>query len=58
MAFAFYEDEDFLDRLVHTLLRRGGADCLSTQEAGRRGASDPSQLEFAAAQRRIIVTFD
>ena len=58
MAFVVYEDEDVLDRLVRTLLIGGGADCLSTQEAGRRGSSDPDQLEFAAAQGRVIVTFN
>ena len=58
MAFPFYEDEDILDRLVRTLLLGGGADCLSTEEAGRRGSPDAIQLEFATAQGRVIVTFN
>ena len=58
MAFGFYEDEDFLDHLTRKLLREGGADCLSTEEAGRRGSPDPSQLDFASKMGRAIVTFN
>jgi hypothetical protein len=39
-------------------MREGGADCLSTEEAGRRGSPDPSQLEFATEMGRAIVTFN
>lgn len=31
---------------------------LTTQEAGRGGSADIDQLAFAAAQQRVIVSFD
>ena len=58
MAFGFYEDEDFMDHLTRKLMLEGGADCLSTEEAGRRGNPDPSQLDFATEIGRAIVTFN
>ncbi len=52
----------FLDEHVATLVARGlrqrGADVLTIGEAGRSGMPDPDQLRFAAAQQRVVVTFD
>jgi hypothetical protein len=39
-------------------LRRHGVDVLTAQEAGRCGLLDQDQLAFAAAEERVMVTFD
>jgi hypothetical protein len=39
-------------------LRRRGVDCLTVQEAGRSGLSDPDQLAFARTEGRVLVTMD
>ena len=39
-------------------LRRRGIDVLTAQDAGRCGTPDPDQLTFAAAEGRVLVTFD
>jgi predicted nuclease of predicted toxin-antitoxin system len=39
-------------------LRRHRIDVLTAQEAGRCGLPDPEQLAFAAAEDRVLVTFD
>jgi hypothetical protein len=39
-------------------LRRRGVDVLTAHEAGRCGLPDPEQVQFAAAQQRVMVTFD
>lgn len=39
-------------------LRRHGIDVLTAQDAGRCGASDQDQLTFAAAEERVLATFD
>ncbi|MEZ6070191.1 MAG: DUF5615 family PIN-like protein [Pirellulales bacterium] len=38
--------------------RAEGIDALSTPESGRLGASDESQLEWAANQERTLVSFN
>jgi predicted nuclease of predicted toxin-antitoxin system len=38
--------------------RRLGLDVISTEEVGRKGANDDSQLEFAASQGRVLITRD
>lgn len=47
-----------MDPAVARGLRRRGIDCLTTQEAGNFGSDDPDQLDFATAEKRMIVTFD
>jgi len=50
-------DEDVYGAVAISL-RRLGIDAVSTPEVGRRGESDESQLEFALAEGRVIVTFN
>jgi predicted nuclease of predicted toxin-antitoxin system len=53
----FYTDEHFPEP-VSQALRRHGVDVLTTHEAGREGSPDADQLAFAAADERVMVTFD
>ena len=53
----FHFDEH-MDPDIAAALRRHGIDATTTIEAGLRTASDDSQLEYARAQRRVIVTDD
>ena len=50
-----YLDED-VDVLVAELIRARGLHVLTTQEAGRAGQDDESQLDYAAQQGRSILT--
>jgi predicted nuclease of predicted toxin-antitoxin system len=51
----FYLDED-LSPNIAKILRRGGIDAPSAHEAGMCGSSDQSQLDFAATEKRCLVT--
>ena len=51
---ALFIDEDYMRRSLVRNIRAGGIDVLTTAEAGRRGAPDDQQLEFAAAQGRTV----
>jgi len=53
----FLFDEQFPAAVVAGLKQRG-IDALTVQEAKRAGLSDLEQLQFAAANERILVTFD
>jgi Domain of unknown function (DUF5615) len=53
----FYMDQHFPGPASQGL-KRHGVDILTTQEAGRCGASDLDQLVFATAEQRVVVTFD
>lgn len=57
MPLRLYLDED-VDPLLAHVLRDRGVDCLSTNEAAKRGLSDEEQLVFAASQLRTILTFN
>ena len=57
MSFALYLDEH-VDVLLAFLLRQGGYDVLTTQEAANRGLPDEAQLAFATESGRAILTFD
>ena len=53
----FYMDQNFPGPVSRGLLRHG-IDVLTAHDAGRCGLTDPEQLSFALAQRRVIATFD
>ena len=50
-----YLDEDLSPKIAG-ILRRSGIDALSAHEAGMCEASDQNQLDFAAAEKRCLVT--
>jgi len=50
-----YLDED-LSPKIGEILRRSGIDALSAHEAGMCEAADRKQLEFAATEKRCLVT--
>ena len=56
-AVRFFTDEDLYGAIA-AALRRAKVDVCSTPEVGRRGQSDESQLEWALAQGRVLVTFN
>jgi len=53
----FYFDQHMWASVAQGL-RDKGIDVLTTQDAGRCGLTDPDQLAFAAAEGRVMVTFD
>ena len=57
MTIKLYLDEDVDPLLTQVLIERG-IDCLSTRDANNQGRSDYEQLEFAASQGRVILTFN
>lgn len=56
MSIRLYFDEDCSNGAVVAHLRSNGFDCLTVSEAARTAAPDESQLEFAAAAQRSVVT--
>jgi hypothetical protein len=52
-------DENFNNNIVRGLLRRKpDADFVRVQDAGLSGADDPTVLEWAAAEGRLVVSHD
>lgn len=51
----FYLDEDLSPKIA-VILRKNGIDALSVHEAGMIAVSDREQLEFAAREKRCLVT--
>jgi len=52
-------DENFNNNIVRGVLRRKpNADIVRVQDVGLSGADDPSVLEWAAQQGRILLTHD
>jgi hypothetical protein len=56
---SFAADENFNIHIVNGVLRRlPTADIVRVQDAGLEGADDPTVLEWAASERRILLTHD
>src|SRR5260370_30503238 len=56
---SFALDENFNLRIVSGLLRRlPAADLVRVQDAGLGGADDPTVLEWAAREGRVLLTHD
>ena len=53
----YFTDEDIYGA-VAAALRKLGIDALSTPEAGRLAETDESQLQWAATEGRVLVTFN
>lgn len=53
-----YFDEDSMDRDLVTALRARGADIITAADSGMLGRSDPDHLDYAAAQERVLYTFN
>jgi uncharacterized protein with PIN domain len=53
-----YIDEDAMDTDLVQALRLRGVDLRTVQEERRKGYSDEQQLEFAAAQGRVLYSFN
>ena len=58
MAEIRYHLDEHMHSAVAVGLRRRGIDVTTTVEAGLMRTSDPEQLAFALAQRRVFVTRD
>ena len=56
-AIRYFTDEDVYAATA-AALRRHQIDAVSTPEALRRGPSDESQLAWAAAEGRVLVSFN
>jgi hypothetical protein len=55
----FAADENLNGDIVRGLLRRNAAlDIVRVQDAGLSGADDPSVLQWAADQGRVVITHD
>jgi predicted nuclease of predicted toxin-antitoxin system len=52
---SFYLDEDLSPKIA-VILRKNGIEALSAHEAGMVAASDREQLEFAAREKRCLIT--
>ena len=56
---SFALDENFNMHIVSGVLRRlPDVDILRVQDAGLRGANDPTVLEWAASEGRVLLTHD
>jgi hypothetical protein len=52
-------DENFNMQIVNGVLRRlPDADIMRVQDAGLEGANDPTVLEWAASEGRVLLTHD
>ena len=55
----FVADENFNNNIVRGLLRRKpDLDIVRVQDAGLSGADDPTVLEWAAQEERVLLTHD
>ncbi|MEK6321571.1 MAG: DUF5615 family PIN-like protein [Acidobacteriota bacterium] len=52
-------DENFNNAIIRGLLRKQpGLDIVRVQDAGLSGADDPTLLEWAAREKRVLLTHD
>ena len=58
MKIAFYRDEVSQDSDLVRALRLREVDVMSSAEAGMNGSEDQQQLTFAAAQGRVLYSFN
>ena len=58
MIFSLYLDEDSQSSSLVQSLRARGADVITAVEAGMLGRADAEQLERAAAQGRVLYSFN
>ncbi|MGH8827633.1 MAG: DUF5615 family PIN-like protein [Jiangellaceae bacterium] len=59
MTLRFLADENFDHRIVHGLQRRAvQLDIVTVQEVGLRTLDDPTVLEWAANEGRVLLTHD
>ena len=55
----FAADENFNANIISGLLERDASiDVVSAQDAGLSGAEDPTVLEWAASEKRVLLTHD
>jgi len=53
-----YMDEDSMDQALVRGLRARGVDILTAEDAGMIQSNDPDHLAYAAAERRVLCTFN
>ena len=58
MRSKLYLDEDAMDKDLAEALRQRGVDVLTALEAGMIERPDPEHLKFAAAQGRVLYSFN
>ena len=58
MILRLLVDEDTQDARLVSLLRAGGHDVLTANEAGLQGQADPAVLAYAAGDRRVVLTMN
>lgn len=58
MQIRLFIDEDAMSRALANGLRARGVDVISVGEEGRTGLTDDEQLEYAAAQGRVLYTYN
>ena len=59
MMLRLAADENFNNNIVRGLLRqRPGLDIVRIQDVGLSGADDPTVLEWAAQEGRVLLTHD
>jgi len=59
MSIRWAVDEDFDNDILRGLLRRlPGLDIVRVQDAGLSGAKDPQILDWAAGEKRVLLTHD
>jgi predicted nuclease of predicted toxin-antitoxin system len=55
-AWRLYLDQDSGSKALAEALEQRGFDCLASREVGRERATDESQLAYAYAEPRVLVT--